>query len=183
LILAAEEEREGLDLVLPEMAELVGGAIAFLIVFFFLAKFAWPRIQETVQSRENTIQKSLEDAEGAKNEAQGILDEYKAQLADARSEANRVIEEARQSAEQVRKDMIAKAERDAEGVVAKAQEQIEAERQRTVQELQTTIANLSLDLAEKVVGRSLDRNAQSDLVDAYIREVSGMSSPNGGGNN
>jgi F-type H+-transporting ATPase subunit b len=66
--------------------------------------------------------------------------------------------------------------------VARAQEQIQAERQRTIQELQGQIADLSIELAEKVVGRSLDGSSQRDLVDAYIREVAGMSS-NGGTSN
>lgn len=180
MISAAEEARTGLDLVLPPAAELIGGALAFLIVAFLLGKFAWPRIEKTVRERESTVRNSLEEAEKTKNEAQKMLSDYKEQLADARSESNRMIEEARQQAEQVRKDMIAKAEKDAEGVVEKAQEQIEAERRRTIQELQGQIADLSIELAEKVVGRSLDDKSQREMVDAYIKEVSSMSG-NGSG--
>ncbi len=185
LILAAEggeEARTGLDLVLPEAAELLWGALAFLVVAFVLGKFAFPKIKEVIEAREKQIQGDLEGAEGAKVEAQKMLDEYKTQLGEARAEANRVIEEARQAAEQVRKDVVAKAEKDAEAIVARAGEQIEAERQRTVQELQGQIADLSIELAGKVVGRSVDAEAQRDMVDAYINEVSGMGS-NGGTNN
>jgi len=181
LILAAEEERTGLDLVLPEMAELVGGAIAFAVVALVLTRFAFPAIQKAMKERENAIQGDLEQAESAKNEAATMLEDYKKQLGEARAEANRIIEEARGSAEQVRKDLIAKAEKDADSVLARAQEQIEAERNRTIQELHGQIADISLELAEKVVGRSVDGRAQRDLVDAYIREVSGMQ--NGGSAN
>jgi F-type H+-transporting ATPase subunit b len=174
-----EHEREGIDLILPEAAELIWGAICFVIVAVVLTKVAFPKLREVVEAREKRIQGDLESAENAKNEAAGQLDEYKKQLAEARGEANRIIEDARQSAEQVRKDLIAKAEKDAEGVVARAQEQIQAERQRTMQELQSQIADLSIELAEKVVGRSLDGGSQRELVDAYIKEVAGMSS-NGG---
>jgi F-type H+-transporting ATPase subunit b len=176
----APEEREGIDLVLPEPFELFWGAVAFAIVLFVLNRFAFPKIRQMIEDREKKIQSDLESAEKAKNEANAQLDEYKQQLAEARSEANRIIEDARQSGEQVRQDVIAKAERDAEAIVARAQQQIEAERNRTIQELQSTIADLSIELAEKVVGRSLDDSSQREFVDAYIREVGAMSG-NGGG--
>ena len=180
LLLAAEEEPSGIDLVLPEAAELLWGFICFVVVLGVLWKVAFPRLRQAIEARENKIQTDLEEAENAKNEAQKQLDEYKQQLADARSEANRIIEEARQQAEQVRRDLTQKAEREAESIVSRAQEQIEAERNRTVQELQTQIADLSIQLAEKVVGRSLDDSTQRELVDAYIREVSGMGNGSGG---
>jgi F-type H+-transporting ATPase subunit b len=177
LLLTAEGggARSGLDLILPATAELVWGAICFAVVVFLLTRFAFPRLREAVEGREKTIQHALEETENSRNEAQKLLDEYKSQLAEARSEANRVIEEARHQAEDVRREIIERAERDAQGVVARAQEQIQAERNRTVQELQGQIADLSIELAEKVVGRSLDGNAQRELVDAYIKEVAGMS--------
>ena len=181
LLLAAEEaeERTGLDLVLPEPAELIGGAAAFFVVALFLGWKVWPKVRDAIQKREQQIQGSLEEAERTKAEAKRQSDEYQSQLGDARSEANRIIEEARQSAEEVRKDLVARAEAEAQQIVARAQEQIAAERQRTVQELQGSIADMSIELAEKVVGRSLDAPAQREMVDAYIREVSGMQ--NGGG--
>lgn len=183
LILAAEEgaERTGLDLVLPEPVELVGGALAFAVVFLILRKFAWPAIQKALDERQKQIQSDLEAAENAKTEASTMLEDYKKQLGEARAEANRIIEEARGSAESVRKELIAKAEKEADGVVARAQEQIAAERSRTVQELQGQIADISIELAEKVIGRSVDGKAQRDLVDAYIKEVAGMG--NGGTSN
>ena len=185
LLFAAEEgehseEPSGTDLILPASEELLWGAIAFLVVLFILTRFAFPKLRENVEAREKRIQNDLEEAERAKTEARGDLDKYKQQLAEARGEANRIIEEARQQAEQVRKDLTEKAQQEADQIVSRAQEQIEAERTRTVQELQGTIADLSIELAEKVVGRSLDDKSQRDMVDAYIREVSGMP---GGSNN
>lgn len=179
LLAQAHEERSGIDLILPAVDELIWGAIAFVIAFLVLTRFAFPAIQKGIQERTNKIQGDLEAAESSKAEAQQMLEDYKRQMAEARSEANKVIEDARQQAEQVRRDIIAKAERDAEQIVARAQEQLEAERTRTIQELQGTISDLSIELAEKVVGRSIDASAQRELVDAYIREVSAMST-NGG---
>ena len=178
----AEHEPEGIDLVLPAVEELLWGFVVFLVVAFFLMKKVWPKIQQGIEAREQRIQSDLESAEQAKADASRELEEYRAQLADARSEANRIIEEARGQAEQVRKDIQARAEKEAEAIVARAQETIEAERTRTVQELQGTIAAISIDLAEKVVGRSLDDKTQREFVDAYIRDVADMGA-NGGSRN
>jgi len=181
LLLAAEEgaaETSGTDLILPAFEELLWGIVAFAIVFFVLTKFAFPALRKNVEARDKQIQGDLEQAENAKHEAQRQLDEYKRQLADARGEANKIIEDARQSAEQVRKDLIAKAEQEAEQITARAQEQIQAERSRALSELQGTVSELSIELAEKIVNRSIDASAHRDLVDTYIKELAGT---NGGG--
>lgn len=185
LLFAAEEaehEPEGIDLVLPAFEELVWGFIVFGVVAYVLNKVLFPKIRQGIEAREQKIQGDLEAAEQSKAAAQSELEEYRAQLADARGEANRIIEEARQQADQVRKDIEAKARKDAEEIVARASETIQAERTRTIQELQGTIAAISIDLAEKVVGRSLDDQTQREFVDAYIRDVAGMSADGGSRN-
>ncbi len=174
-----EEEPEGVELVLPAAEELIWGIVVFALVATVLTRLVFPKIRQAIEAREEKIQGDLEAAESSRADAQRELEEYRAQLADARSEANRIIEEARQQAEGVRRDIQARAEKEAEAIVARAQETIQAERTRTVQELQGTIAAISIDLAEKVVGRSLDDKTQREFVDSYIRDVAGMAS-NGG---
>ncbi|HYI45309.1 MAG TPA: F0F1 ATP synthase subunit B, partial [Actinomycetota bacterium] len=175
------EEASGLALVLPDTAELIWGTVCFIVVLGFLSKVAFPKIKQTLEAREQQIQGDLESAESAKAEADKVLEDYKKQVADAKSEANRIIEEGRQSAETVRKELVAKAEKEAQQIVERAQEQLANERNRTVQELQGQIADLSIELAEKVVGRSIDASSHKEMVDAYIKEVAGMS--NGGASN
>ncbi len=167
------DEPSGLDLLIPPIEELIWGIVAFAVVFFVLNKFAFPALRKNMEERDRKIQSDLEQAENAKHEAQRQLDEYRKQLADARGEANRIIEEARQSAEQVRKDLVAKAEKEAEQIVARANEQIATERDKTIQELRSTVSQLSIELAEKIVNRSIDEDTHRDLVDAYIKEVAG----------
>ena len=168
------EEPSGTDLILPAIDELIWGAVAFALVLFVLNKFAFPKLREAVEAREKQIQSDLEAAERARTEAENEKRQYQQQIADSRGEANRIVEEARQQAEQVRKDVIAKAQAEAEAITTRAQESIAAERASTMQELQSTVAALSIQLAEKVVGRSIDANAQKEMVDAYIRDVAGM---------
>lgn len=168
------EERSGTELILPAIDELIWGAVAFAIVLFVLNKFAFPKLREAVEAREKQIQGDLEAAERAKTDAEKEKRQYQQQIADSRGEANRIVEEARQQAEQVRKDVIAKAEKEAEAITTRAQESIAAERASTMQELQATVATMSIQLAEKVVGRSIDANAQKEMVDAYIKDVAAM---------
>ena len=174
------EEPSGTDLILPAIDELIWGAVAFALVLFVLNKFAFPKLREAVEAREKQIQSDLEAAERAKQEAQQEKEQYQKQIADARGEANRIVEEARQQAESVRKDLVAKAEEEAKQIVARAQEGIEAERSRALGDLKATVTDLSIELAEKVVGRSLDAQSHKDLVDAYIRDVGSM--PKGSNN-
>jgi len=172
-ILAAEEAEGGsnVSLVLPETNELIAGIIAFLIVFFFVWKWALPAINRILEARQKAITGKLEDAERAKNEAENLRKDYEQQMADARSKGNAMIEEARKSAEQMKSDLIARAQAEADGIVAKAREEAGEEKSRALSDARREVANLSIDLAERVVGKNLDRETQLGLVDQYIAEL------------
>ncbi len=170
-----EEESEGIDLLLPPSSELIAGIIAFAIVFFFMWKWAAPAINRALENRRQAIAGQLKEAEKAKQEAESLLRDYQEQLAGARSEADRIIDEARQTAEALRADVVGKAEREAEEIRRKTQEELAAERARAGSELRREVAGLSLDVAERVIGGALDRDAQRALVDRYIEELEGTS--------
>jgi F-type H+-transporting ATPase subunit b len=170
----AQEEAEAssnVSLVLPETNELIAGIVAFLIVFFFVWKWALPAINRTLEARQKAITGKLEDAERAKNEAENLRKDYEQQMADARSKGNALIEEARKSAEAMKADMIARARAEADGIVTKAREEAAEEKSRALGEARREVANLSIDLAERVVGKNLDRETQLGLVDQYIAEL------------
>ena len=116
----------------------------------------------------------LQEAEQAKQEAQGLLDDYRQQLANAKDEANRIIDEARQMAETMRQEMTAKASSEADEIVVKARAEVVAERDRALTELRQEVGDLSIDLAERVVQGSLDREAQRGLIDRYLDELERM---------
>ena len=175
VLLAAEEEGGGgIDLLLPATAELIAGIIAFAVVFFFIRKWAWPAINRSLETRQQAISGQLKEAETTKIEAQSLLDDYRSQLAEAKGEANRIVEEARARAETVRSDLVAKAETDAGQIVAKAREEAANEKARALQEARREVADLSIDLAEKVVGENLDREAQHGLIERYLADLERM---------
>jgi F-type H+-transporting ATPase subunit b len=174
MAILAQEEAEAssnVSLVLPETNELIAGIVAFLIVFFFVWKWAIPAINRTLEARQKAITGKLEDAERAKTEAENLRKDYEQQMADARSKGNDLIEEARKAAEAMKADMIARAQAEAEGIVSKAREEAAQEKSRAMGEARREVANLSIDLAERVVGKNLDREAQLGLVDQYIAEL------------
>lgn len=175
VILAAEEEGSGAELLLPAQAELFAGIIAFAIVFFFMWRWAVPQINKLLEDRQRAIAGQIQEAEASKLEAQSLLDDYRQQIANAKAEANEIVEAARGQAETVRADIVAKAEAQANGIVAKAREEAASEKSRALAEARQEVANLSIDLAERVVGESLDRNAQQGMVERYLADLERMS--------
>ena len=156
---------------LPAKNEVIWGSAAFLVLLIAMWKFGVPAVRNMEQAREDRIRNDLEAAEKARNDAESEKAQYTAQIADARNEAGRIIEEARQSAEQVRRDLIARAEAEANDVRERAQSDIAAQQQRAMAELRTDVAQLSIDLAERIVERNLDRDTQLQLVDSFINQV------------
>lgn len=177
IVLAAEEgeESSGADLLIPHASELIAGIIAFAIVFFVVWKFAGPAINQTLANRQAAIKGQIEAAEQDKAEAATLLEDYRAQLAGARGDAARIIDEAKQAGEGVRSEIIAKANSEAEDIVAKARAEADGEKARALQEAKSDVANLSLDLAEKVVRGAIDRDAQRGLVESYLADLDGLS--------
>jgi F-type H+-transporting ATPase subunit b len=170
LAMLAQEVSEKSDLY-PKLSELVVGAIAFGIVFFFIKKWAVPKLNVLLEERRKQIQGQLESAEQTRQQAEQELADYRAQLSNAREESNRIIEEARTTADQLRRDIQANAEQEAQNTVARAQEEIRAERDRVFNELRTQVGEIAVDLAGRVVGQSLDKQTHEKLIDDYIEQV------------
>ena len=111
LVLQAAEtgSQQAKNPILPEANEIIWGSLAFIVLLIGMWKFAFPAVTTMMNDRTERIRRNLDDAERVKGEAQSILEEYQRQLADAKSEANRIIEEARQTAESLRRDLMARA--------------------------------------------------------------------------
>ena len=157
----------------PHLEELIVGAIAFAILFFFMWKWVLPRIGKLLDQRRDKIQGDLERAEELRREAEALLEDHKQRLVGTREEASKMLEEARETAERMRAELLEKAQREAEGIVARAQDEIRAERDRVFQELRGQVAQLAVELAGRVVEQSLDQKAHQQMIDRYIDQVSG----------
>ncbi len=155
----------------PHASELIVGAIAFGILFYFMWKWVIPRVNTLLDERRAQIQGQLESAEQTRMQAERELQDYRQQLAHAREDSNRIIEEARETAEQFRRDIQAKAEEESRNIVARAQDEIRAERDRVFHELRAQVADIAVSLAGRVVGAELDTKSHERLIDEYIEQV------------
>jgi F-type H+-transporting ATPase subunit b len=168
---ALDDCRKAKSLLTPALSEMIWGIIAFAIVAFVLMRFGFPAIKKVIKNREDKIRDDLESAERSRLEAERLAEEHRVELAGARGEANRIIEEARVAAEAVRRERIAAAEAEAAEVRTRAAEDIRLASQRAMSDLSGRVAELSIELAEKVVERNLDRETQSALIESYINQV------------
>ncbi|HCU51913.1 MAG TPA: F0F1 ATP synthase subunit B [Micromonosporaceae bacterium] len=168
MFLAAEEHNP----ILPIWQEMVIGAIAFGVLCFILMKFVFPRMEQMFQARVDAIEGGLTRAEKAQAEAQQTLAQYKAQLAEARTEAALIRDEARADAEGIRQDILAKAREESERIISAGKEQLAGERQAIVRELRQEMGSLAVTLAEKVVGDSLaDEARRKGTVQRFLSEL------------
>ncbi len=163
-----------MDIIIPNTTEMWVNVVAFLVLLFVLGKFAFPPITKMLDERAEKIRESLEKAEDTRVEAERLLDEYKAQMAEARAEAAQVIEQGRKVAESMRAEILAKAREEAEAEKAKAVAAITAEKESAMAELKGEVADLSVAVAGKIIGSSLSKTDHEALIDKYLAEVGSL---------
>jgi F-type H+-transporting ATPase subunit b len=169
LVLAATEEQNPL---VPPGPEFVVGLIAFAVVFFFFAKKLLPAINKVLEERREAIEGGIEKADAAQTEAQSVLEQYKAQLAEARHEAARMRQEALEQGTVLKEELRAEGQRQREEIIAAGHAQIEADRKQAAQSLRQDVGKLATDLAGKLVGESLEDHArQSRTIDRFLSEL------------
>jgi F-type H+-transporting ATPase subunit b len=156
----------------PNWTEVIVGAIAFFIVFFALWKVLLPRITTVLDERTEKIEGGLQKADELQAEAKRVLEQYQAQLQDARHEAARLREEAKEQGAGIIAEMREQAQAEARRITEAAQAQIAADRQQAFASLRAEVGTLSVQLASKIVGESLDDEArQSRVVDRVLAEM------------
>jgi F-type H+-transporting ATPase subunit b len=124
-----------------------------------------------MKKREETIKQQLEEAQKTKKEAENLLEDYKRQLAEARSEAQKIIHEGKSLGENMRKEIVQKAQQESNQIVKRAQEEIELQKQKAILELQEKIADLSIMAATKIINKSLNTEDNRRLVEEYVSKV------------
>jgi F-type H+-transporting ATPase subunit b len=166
--------------VVPIWQEMIVGLIAFLVLVFILGKFVWPRMEETFKARVDAIEGGIKHAEEAQREASALLEQYRQQLAEARTEAARIRDEARADAAGIRNDMLEQARQEADRIIAAGRDSLAAERSTIVRELRAEIGDLSVQLAERIVGEALaDEARQRGTVERFIADLDEGTAPAG----
>ena len=157
---------------IPDLAELIIGAIAFGIVFVILYRVLYPRIATTLAERTDAIEGGLKRAEDAQAEANRVLKDYQEQLAASRQEASRLREEAREEGAAIRAELREQGEAERQRLVEAAHAQLDADRQQAINALRAEVGSLAVELAGRIVGESLEDEArQRRTVENFIAEL------------
>ena len=169
-ILAADENP-----LIPPLGEIIIGLIAFAVVLLVVFRLVAPRFEEVFRARREAIEGGIERAEAMQAEAKAALEQYRAQLADARNEAAQIRDQARAEGQQILEELRAQAQEESARIVARGEEQLATQRQQVVNELRGQIGTLAVDLASRVVGESLAEDARrSGTVDRFLAELDDM---------
>lgn len=161
-----------MDLITPQLGLLFWQTVLFLLLLFILTKFAWKPIMASLREREDSIESALRMADQAKIEMQQLKAGNEKLLAEARQERDRMMQEAQVMANQFRETEKAKAVEEANRITQQAREAIQQEKNAALAEVKNTAAQLSVDIAERILRRELaEPAAQTQLVDAYLKDV------------
>ena len=169
--LAFAEEKGGIDVILPDMNEFIPMLIAFIILVIILAKFGWPIFDGIVKRRDEAIKDSLKKSEDARIESERLLEEYRKQLADAKSQAAQIIADAKKTGETVQADIENKARMEADNMIEKAKAAIDSERKAAISDLQGTAADLSISVVARLVGEDLSDDDHRKIIERYVNEA------------
>ena len=149
-----------------------GNHFLFLVLVFFLRKFAWKPILEAVEGREEGIKNALQAAEKAKADMQALNADNERILAEAKADRDKLLKEAREMKDNIISEAKDKASQEADKVMAAAKEQINNEKMKAVTELKNQVAELSIEVAEKILKSELkDADKQKELVAAALKEA------------
>jgi F-type H+-transporting ATPase subunit b len=180
---AAEDGQdvEGTAVLLPASYDILWSSVVFIVLFLLFWRFVLPTLQRILDERSEGIERKLEQAEADRAEAQALLERYREQLAEARSEAARIRAEAQADRQSIVAEARTEAERAASVVTERAQVQLAGEAAAVRAALSRDVGRLATDLAERIIGESLDPQRTSATVDRFIAdlEAAGAGSPDG----
>ena len=172
LVLAqAESDGGGSFLVSPSLGLMIWTLLAFGITLYLLNKLAFPRIAAALDRRRVAIQESIDAAQRAKQEADELLEEYRARLREAREQADDIVARSRKAAENVAEETKVEAAKQREALLANARRDIEHETRRALEELRKEVADLTVMATEKITRKSLTEEDHRRLIEEALTEV------------
>ncbi len=161
-----------MGLVTPGFGLIFWTTLSFLIVLFLLRKMAWGPILKSLKEREDSIEGALQSAEKAKEEMEKLQSSNEALLREARDERDLLLKEARATKDLIVGEAKSKAKEEADRIISDARTAIENEKMAAITELKAEVANISLDIAEKVLRKELSGDAgQQELVENMLSKI------------
>ena len=152
-------------------ATLIGELIAFLVFVLFCMKYVWPPIIGAIEARQQKIADGLAASDRAEQDLRLEQEKAKQQLIDAKAQASAVIDQAKKREAQIIEEAAVKAQAERDKILAQAKAEVEAERIRAKEELRKQVAALAVAGAERILQRSIDEAAHSDILDKLVAEL------------
>jgi len=143
--------------------------LTFIILLFILSKVGWKPLVNALQAREQSIRDALQKAEEAKRESERMLAANTAAMAKANEETSRILKEGRELAEQMKSEIVAKAREGAKALMEQAKEDIQREKETALLQLRNEVADLAVNVAEKIIDETLDEAKRKKLVDSTLQ--------------
>ena len=151
-------------LISPGIGTFVWMLVAFGILAFILMKWGWPMILKALNEREKAISDSLNEAAKAREEMKSLVAHNEELLRQAKMERDEMLRNARLTGEQIVEEARAKATAEADRIVENARENINYEKMKAMTELKNQIANLSIEIAEKLIRAELEDKPKADAL-------------------
>ena len=142
--------------------------VTFLIVLAILKWKAWGPLMSVLDKRAEDIKKALLAADRAKEDAEKASQDYEELVQKAHAEAQKIIADSKDAGERVKNDIESVARENAKEMIGKAKTQIEAESQKAIQEIKSSVVDLSIEAAEKIIEKNLDSEDNRKLVDQTL---------------
>ena len=152
-------------------ATLIGQLIAFVVFVMFCMKYVWPPIMAAIEGRQAIIADGLAASDRAAKDLELAQDKAKSQLKEAKSQAASIVDAAKKHEAKIVAEAAGKAEVEKDRILASGHAEIETERNRAKEELRKQVAVLAIAGAEKILERSINGAAHSDILDKLVAEL------------
>jgi F-type H+-transporting ATPase subunit b len=145
--------------------------LTFLVLLTLLARFAWRPLLQSLSAREETIRKSLADAEKARQELERLNQESEAIIRQARVDAEAIVGASRTDAERLRTELREKARAEADGIIKNAERQIQLETARALEQIRHEAADLSVAIASKIIQKNITKEDNERIIDEALKQL------------
>ena len=158
-------------LVQPDPGLFIWTILTFLVLLFLLAKFAWRPLLAALESRQEDIRKSLDDADRAKKELEQVQEESSRIVTKARVDADAIIASSRADASKLQDELKQKARAEADGIIQSAQKEIQRQTEQSLSQIRGEAVDLSLMIASKLIQKNLSAEDNDKLIENALSQI------------
>ncbi|MDQ6717562.1 MAG: F0F1 ATP synthase subunit B [Gemmatimonadota bacterium] len=166
-----EEAAPKANLLSPSGGLMFWTLVVFLILFFVLGKFVFPKITAAVEAREKALEDAIEGAKADREAAAKYLEEQRAAIEAARNESQKILAEGRSMGEKLRGEMMEETRVQQQAMLDRARREIEAERNRAIAEMRREAVDLAIAGASRVIEKNLDQKSNRDIVEKFLSSI------------